>query len=50
MIYLELKNKIEAESLFFALENETKCFNDPQVCPDHKIMVKELIKKVCKIK
>lgn len=50
MINLKLKNKEEAEALYFALDNETRCFNDPQVCPDHKRMVKKLIKKVCELK
>ena len=50
MIHLNLKNKEEAEALYFALDNETRCFNDPQICPDHKRMVKKLIKKVCELK
>ena len=50
MIHLNLKNKEEAEALWIALENETQCFNDPLVCPDHKTMVKELINKIIKLK
>ena len=50
MIYLRLENKEEAEALYFALDNETKCFNDPQVCPEHKKIVKKLINRVCYLK
>ncbi len=49
MIYLKL-SKDEVETLYVALDNETKCFSDKLVCENHKKDVYNILEQVIKLK
>jgi len=49
MNYLKL-SKEELETLYVALDNETKFFNDPLVCADHKKDVYNILEQVINLK
>lgn len=49
MKYLKL-SKEELETLYVALDNETKCFSDKLVCEDHKKDVYNILEQVIILK
>ena len=48
--YLLELSKDQLETLYVALDNETKCFNDKLVCEDHKKDVYNILEQVILIK